>query len=64
MKPLEMEKIVLKDGWFRIKSADGSHRQYKHPVKKGKVTIPWHVGKDLKIKVVNSIYKQAQLKRK
>ncbi len=39
----------------------GSHYQYKHPTKKGKVTIPNHRG-DIPQRVVNSILKQAGLK--
>ena len=39
----------------------GSHHQYKHPTKSGKVTIPNHRG-DIPLRVVNSILKQAGLK--
>ena len=59
-KPKEMEKIILSDGWI-FKTQVGSHRQYIHPTKKGKVTIPFH-SKDLTKKVENSILKQAGLK--
>ncbi len=38
----------------------GSHCQFKHPLKKGRVTIP-HPKKDLPIKTVMSIFKQAQI---
>lgn len=40
-KPLELERIILKDGWT-LASQVGSHRHYKHPAKPGKVTIPFH----------------------
>ena len=59
-KPKEMERIILSDGWV-FKSQEGSHRQYKHPTKQGKVTIPFHC-KDLTKAVENSIMKQAGLK--
>lgn len=59
-KPKEMERIILSDGWV-FKSQEGSHRHYKHPIKKGKVTIPFHC-KDLTKAVENSIMKQAGLK--
>jgi predicted RNA binding protein YcfA (HicA-like mRNA interferase family) len=59
MKPIEAEKIVKKDGWY-FKSQKGSHRQYKHPTKPGKVTIPFHSG-DLDPVTVKSIRKQAGL---
>ena len=57
MTSKEIERIILADGWVCVKQV-GSHRQYKHPSKTGKVTIPFH-GKDLNIKTVNSIKKQA-----
>ena len=50
----------LKDGWY-FESQEGSHRHYKHPVKPGKVTIPFHT-KELTKFVENSILKQAGLK--
>lgn len=59
-KPKEMEKIICSDGWV-LKAQVGSHRQYVHPTKKGKVTIPFH-SKELSKMVENSILKQAQLK--
>ncbi|MBO5057358.1 MAG: type II toxin-antitoxin system HicA family toxin [Lachnospiraceae bacterium] len=59
-KPLEMEKIILNDGWT-FKSQVGSHKNYVHPTKPGKVTIPFHA-KDLPKGTENSILKQAGLK--
>ena len=53
MKFKELEKILLKDGWFLI-DIKGSHYQYKHKNKKGKITIPMHRG-DLALKTANSI---------
>lgn len=41
LKPREMEKLILADGWI-FKSQEGSHRNYVHPIKSGKVTIPFH----------------------
>lgn len=60
MKFREIEKLILNDGWY-LKSTKGSHNQYVHPTKSGKVTIPKHCG-DLDIKTANSILKQAGLK--
>ena len=57
----QMEKIIKKDGWYQVDS-NGSHRKYRHPTKKGIVTISFHPG-DLKKKTENSIYKQAQIRR-
>ena len=58
-RPKEMEREILKDGWI-FKSQVGSHRHYVHPVKQGKVTIPFH-SKELSIIVEKSIRKQAGL---
>ena len=60
MRFREIEKIVLDDGW-KLDEIRGSHHQYKHPTKPGKVTIPFHRG-DIPQRVVNSILKQAGLK--
>ena len=60
MRFREIEKLLLDDGWFLV-DVRGSHHQYKHPIKQGKVTIPNHRG-DIPQRVVNSILKQADLK--
>lgn len=56
----EIEKRLLKDGWKHIDTR-GSHYQYKHPTKPGKITVPNHKG-DLNIKTALSILKMAGLK--
>ncbi|MDQ6757070.1 MAG: type II toxin-antitoxin system HicA family toxin [Bacteroidota bacterium] len=61
MKVRDVIKAIEKDGWHEVAQA-GSHKQYKHPVKKGKVTIPYHKGKDIPIGTLKSIFKQAGLK--
>lgn len=58
MRFREVEKIVLADGWYKVKQV-GSHCQYCHPIKPGKITIPNHRGKDIHISIVKSILKQA-----
>ncbi|HBM7269361.1 TPA: type II toxin-antitoxin system HicA family toxin, partial [Clostridioides difficile] len=45
------------DGWYEVNCV-GDHHQFKHPIKKGKVTVP-HPKKDLPIRTVKSIFKQA-----
>lgn len=60
IKPRDMEKLILADGWV-FKRQVGSHRNYVHPIKPGKVTIPFHPGKDLTKKTELSIRKQAGL---
>jgi len=59
MKFREIEKILLKDGW-KLKNIKGSHYQYIHPTKRGKITIPRHTG-DLDPGTVKSILEQAGL---
>lgn len=58
LKPTEMERIILEDGWI-FYCQKGSHRQYKHPTKPGKVTIPFHKGKEILPTTEKSIRKQA-----
>lgn len=60
MRAIELEKILLKDGWYVVKQV-GSHRHYKHPSKPGKVTIPFHRG-DVDKGTAKSILTQAGLK--
>ena len=55
IKPREMEKLILADGWI-FKNQVGSHRNYIHPTKTGKVTIPFHQGKDLYVINVSSMF--------
>ena len=52
-------EITQKDGWY-LDRVNGSHYQFKHKSKKGLVTLP-HPRKDLPIKTVESIFKQAGL---
>lgn len=59
MRFREIEKILKQDGWFRDRVV-GSHYQYKHPNKKGVVTVPYHKG-DLDSQTVKSIFRQAGL---
>ena len=60
IKARELEKRILADGWV-LKMQRGSHRQYIHPSKPRKVTIPFHGG-DIPKGTENSILKQARLK--
>lgn len=56
----ELIKILEDDGWFFV-GAEGSHHQFKHPVKKGRVTVP-HPKKEITPGTANSILRQAGLK--
>ena len=59
MKFREVEKLLLVDGWT-FKNDKGSHYQYAHPTKAGKVTVPYHPG-DIAPVIVKAILKQAGL---
>ena len=61
MKVRDIMKRLKDDGW-RMVSQEGSHRQYKHPAKPGKVTIAGHPSDDVARVTLNSIWKQAGLK--
>ena len=58
----DLERVILQDGWYFVKQKD-SHRQYKHPSKPGKVTIPFHKPDSLHPKTAISILKQAGFKQ-
>ncbi len=62
MKIREIIRLVERDGWVQI-TQKGSHRQYKRPVKKGRVTIAGKPNQDVHPKTLNSVLKQAGLKR-
>ena len=53
--------MIKKDGWYQVLTK-GSHRQFKHPTKSGRVTIAGHLNDDLAPGTLNSIFKQAKLK--
>lgn len=59
MRARELEKTLINDGWFFVKQV-GSHKHFKHPTKKGKVTIPIHRG-DIDKTTEKSILRQAGL---
>jgi predicted RNA binding protein YcfA (HicA-like mRNA interferase family) len=61
MKVREVIKLIEADGWYLARTR-GSHRQYKHTVKSGLVTVPGKLSDDLAQGTLNSILKQAQLK--
>jgi predicted RNA binding protein YcfA (HicA-like mRNA interferase family) len=62
MKVREVIKLVEDDGWYLV-TTKGSHRQYKHPTKIGRVTIAGHPNDDLAPGTQSSIFKQAQIEK-
>jgi predicted RNA binding protein YcfA (HicA-like mRNA interferase family) len=61
MKVNEILLMLKADGWY-LAATRGSHRQFKHPDKTGRVTVPGKPSDDLAPGTLNSILKQAQLK--
>ena len=59
MRLKKKKKIILADGW-KYKNSKGSHCQYIHPSKPGKITIPKHPG-DIAPQTIKQILKQAGL---
>ena len=62
MKVSEVLRMLGDDGWFLV-AMRGSHRQFKHAAKAGRVTVPGKPSDDLAPGTLNSILKQAGLKK-
>lgn len=58
----EVIKELEKDGWFLV-DVQGSHHQFKHKIKKGRVTVK-HPDKDIPLPTLKMIEKQSGLKFK
>ncbi|OGX26628.1 MAG: addiction module toxin, HicA family [Omnitrophica WOR_2 bacterium RIFCSPHIGHO2_02_FULL_45_21] len=63
MKVRDVVKLIKADGWYLVVTK-GSHQQYKHPIKSGRVTIAGHPKNDLAPGTLSSILKQAKLEVK
>lgn len=53
----EVLKMLRADGWYEV-GCDGDHHQFKHPTKKGKVTVT-HPKQTIPIGTLKSISKQS-----
>jgi len=62
LKVRDVTRLIEDDGWYLV-ATRGSHRQYKHPSKLGRVTIAGHPNDDLAPGTLNSILKQAQVEK-
>ena len=62
MKVSEILRLLSGDGWFLV-ATQGSHHQYKHASKPGRVTVAGKPSDDLAPGTLNSILKQAGFKR-
>ena len=59
LKVKEIIETLKAGGWFLCNHNGTSHRQFKHPVKKGKVTVNGKPSDTLSQELLNSIFKQA-----
>ena len=62
MKVRDVIRLIEDDGWFLARTR-GSHRQFNHATKTGLVTIAGHPGDDMAAGTLNSVLKQAGLKK-
>ncbi|WP_084799502.1 type II toxin-antitoxin system HicA family toxin [Bradyrhizobium sp. Ai1a-2] len=63
MKIRDILRLLEEEGWFLV-ATRGSHRQYKHPVRPGRVTVAGKPSDDLAPGTLNSILKQSGLKER
>jgi predicted RNA binding protein YcfA (HicA-like mRNA interferase family) len=63
VKVRDLIKLIENDGWRHVRTR-GSHRQYKHPVKRGRVTVPGHSGDDVHPDTLKSVLSQTGLRAK
>lgn len=60
MKVRDVIKIIEGNGWYHVHTV-GDHRQFKHPKKKGRVTVAGQMNVDIPPKTLASIFRQAQM---
>jgi predicted RNA binding protein YcfA (HicA-like mRNA interferase family) len=62
VKVRDLIAMIESDGWKQVRTR-GSHRQFRHPLKPGTVTIAGQPGVDVPPGTLNSVLKQAALKK-
>lgn len=63
LKVSEILRLIEADGWYLV-ATKGSHRQYRHPVKPGRVTVAGKPSGVLPPGTERSILRQAGLDRR
>lgn len=63
MKVRDVIKLLKSDGWYVV-AQKGIHTQFKHPEKKGRVTIAGHPSHHLAAGTLSSVFKQAKIKKR
>jgi predicted RNA binding protein YcfA (HicA-like mRNA interferase family) len=61
MKTRDILRLVQNDGWYQV-AQRGSYRQFKHPTKRGRVTIAAHPSEEMDEGTRKSIFKQVGIK--
>lgn len=62
MKVRDVVRLLINDGWEQV-TQKGSHRQFKHATKPGKVTVPGKMADDVPKGTLKSILRQAGLEQ-
>jgi predicted RNA binding protein YcfA (HicA-like mRNA interferase family) len=63
VKVRDLIRLIENDGWRHVRTR-GSHQQYKHPVKSGRVTVPDYSGVDVHPDTLKSVLIQAGMRAK
>ena len=62
MKVREVIRMLERDGWAQV-TQRGSHRQFRHPTKPGRVTVAGNPGDEMAAGTLGNILRQAGLRR-
>jgi predicted RNA binding protein YcfA (HicA-like mRNA interferase family) len=62
MKVADILRMLREDGWYLI-ATRGSHRQFKHSSRPGRVTVPRKLSDDLAPGTLGSILKQSGMRK-
>jgi predicted RNA binding protein YcfA (HicA-like mRNA interferase family) len=62
VKVRDLLRLLAQDGWYEV-AQRGSHRQYRHPTKPGKVTVAGKPSTEIPPGTLGNIYRQAGLSR-
>lgn len=62
MKVREVIRVLEDDGWQQV-AQRGSHRQFRHPTKPGRVTVAGNPGQDMAPGTLGNIWRQARLSK-
>jgi len=61
MKPTEVVRRLKAASWYELPGKKTSHKQFKHPTRPGKVTVPFHKNKDINAFTLKNIELQSDV---